>query len=312
MSNEYIIRAKDVQLGSCVVKKIQDNSLLVQIGQRGTKVENQVTINIKSFGHWIKYIFQLFKMNLIPTVIMAIFWMVLGWVRSVGIQWAILYPLNFLTGALNGLDGNVIGGTMGKTLLLVMFNSMFRGILAKRGTFKERKTAFFKELKSEGISAILKKTIPQYNNLKMIFSKRTPEMFGCTIHGLALALFMYPFITGDGSLVNSMVCVALFFNIGRQLAKQRGFLISVTNMFLERKNRHVIDKDAVNRFFAGYTIGMAAAVAIAAGEQFSEYAGLLELLFVRILPWILFVLGFVGICWKKIKVDLLSKKTKEM
>lgn len=45
------------------------------------------------------------KINLVPTAIITILWLILGWLRSAGIQWIILAPLNFLTGALAGVEG---------------------------------------------------------------------------------------------------------------------------------------------------------------------------------------------------------------
>ena len=245
----------------------------------------------------IQYLLQMIKANLLPTVLLTVFWMILGWIRTAGIQWAILWPLNFLTGALNGISGSAVGGTIGKTILLISFNSMFRGIIAKRGDWKTRGKAIMGELKEESLSALLKK-IPQYSNLKTMFKGGTPELLGYSGLGLGIALLAYPFITGDGRLVNSMVCVALFLNIGKQLVKQRGFLISLMNLLLEKKSWKTIDKDVVNRIIAGFTVGMAVAVPIAAVKTLPGKGAFLWIFLAKRMPILLIIVAVIGIFWE--------------
>lgn len=249
-----------------------------------------------------EYLIQLIKVNLLPTGIMMLFWMILGWIRAAGIQWAILWPFNFLTGALNGLNGSAVGGTIGKTLLLIMFNSTFRGIIVQRGGWKVRGKNTLKEMKGEGLSALLQK-IPQYSNLQKILKKSTPQLLGYSALGLGMAILVYPFITGDGSLVNSMVCIALFVNLGKQLMKQRGFVISLANFILEKRSWKTINKDVVNRMIAGYTLGMALAVPIAALKLSPGMGYSIWGIFAKRLPIVLIVAAFVGIYWDKMGVE---------
>lgn len=252
----------------------------------------------KKMGISKEAILRFLKANILPTCVLTAFWMFLGWVRAAGIQWAILWPLNFLTGALNGLRGSVVGGTLGKTILLILFNSVFRGMISKRGTLKKRISATMGEIKSEGTSAILAK-IPQYSNLKTMLKGSTPKLLGYGGLGVGTALLLYPFITGDGSLVNSMVCVALFLNIGKQLVKQRGFLISLINILLEKSERKTIDKDLVNRVIAGFTVGMAAAVPIAAVKAIPTVGVQMWRILTKFLPILFVVAAIVAIFWDK-------------
>lgn len=241
------------------------------------------------------------KQNAIPTGIMTVLWMLLWWCKYAGIQWAILWPFQFLTGALNGLTGNVWGGAFGRTLLLILFNSFFRGILANSGNRKKR-TKEFKNLavsqaKSTAKSNLTGK-IPYYSNLKTAFSLRTPQAWGFSALGLSAAIFIYPFITGDGALINTMVCLALFVNLIKQLAANRGLLISLINYLLSKKGLQKIDKAQVNRVIAGYALGSALSVGIAALKTTSETGYLFWQFSVTSLPWILFTLAVLGIFWR--------------
>lgn len=241
------------------------------------------------------------KQNAIPTAIMTVLWMVLWWLKYAGIQWAILWPFQFLTGALNGLTGNVWGGAVGRTILLILFNSFFRGILANSGDRKKRAKAFkdqtVSQVKSEVTDRITDK-IPYYKNVKTAFSLRTPQAWGFAALGLSAAMFVYPFITGDGALINTMVCVALFVNLIKQLASNRGLLISLINYFLSKKGLRKIDKDQVNRLIAGYALGSALSVGVAALQTPSDICYRLWIFCTDSLPWILLILAVFGIFWR--------------
>lgn len=235
-----------------------------------------------------------------PTALMTVFWMVLGWLKMAGIQWALLWPLNFLTAAQAGLEGNILGGAIGKTLLLILFNSMFQGMVTQKGGWKIHISTFVAELRSQGVQEVLKK-IPQYTNLKLLFGKRTPMLLGSGILGIGIALLVYPFLTGNGSLINSMVCVALFLSIGKQVVKQRGLLISFLNLFLEKKQMHTLNRDAVNRIAAGFALGMALAVPVAAVRQVPDVGVPVWNFLVKILPIGMIVCGICGLFWDKLK-----------
>lgn len=214
----------------------------------------------KTPGFW-KTMLETLRASIAPTAVMAAFWLVLSWVKAAGVQWAILWPLQFLTGALAGMEGSALGGTTGKAILLICFNSMFRGLLMHRKWDGRRRDNVKNELKAQ-TKAQLFARIPQYSNLKLLWKDRSPHMLAAGLWGGAAALAAYPFLTGDGSTVNSMVCVALFLTIGGQIARQRGLLITLLNILLAKKALRTVNRGVIDRVFAGFAVGMAAAVPV--------------------------------------------------
>lgn len=212
----------------------------------------------KNPGFW-RAMLETLKSSLAPTAIMAALWLALGWLKTAGVQWALLQPLNFLTGALAGMEGSAVGGAIGKAILLICFNSLFRGLLMHRKWDGRRRDNLKKELKGQTKAQLLAR-VPQYTNLKLLWKDRTPRRLAAGLLGGAAALAVYPFLTGDGSAENSMVCVALFLSIGGQVASQRGLLITLLNLLLAQKALRTVDRGFVDRFFAGFAVGSAAAV----------------------------------------------------
>ena len=107
--------------------------------------------------------------SLAPTAVMAVLWMVLGWVRSAGVQMAILWPLYFLTGALNGMEGSTLGGIVGKTLLLVLLNSFMKGVVIQTRGQGGRRRNFWNQFKANASNALLTR-IPQFFNMKKLWN----------------------------------------------------------------------------------------------------------------------------------------------
>ncbi|WP_418717958.1 hypothetical protein [Candidatus Allofournierella merdipullorum] len=241
----------------------------------------------KKTGFW-KTMLETLKTSLAPTAIMAVFWLVLSWAKAAGIQWAILWPFQFLTGALAGMEGSALGGTIGKAILLVCFNSLFRGLLMHRKWDGRRRDNVKSELKAQ-TKAQLFARIPQYSNLKLLWKDRSPHMLAAGLWGSAAALAAYPFLTGDGSAVNSMVCVALFLTIGGQIARQRGLLITLLNILLAKKALRTVNRGVIDRVFAGFAVGMAAAVPLSLTKNLS--VTFLWPLLARGLPILLALLG---------------------
>lgn len=241
----------------------------------------------KKTGFW-KTMLETLKTSLAPTAIMAVFWLVLSWAKAAGIQWAILWPFQFLTGALAGMEGSALGGTIGKAILLVCFNSLFRGLLMHRKWDGRRRDNVKSELKAQ-TKAQLFARIPQYSNLKLLWKDRSPHMLAAGLWGGAAALAAYPFLTGDGSAVNSMVCVALFLTIGGQIARQRGLLITLLNILLAKKALRTVNRGVIDRVFAGFAVGMAAAVPLSLTKNLS--VTFLWPLLARGLPILLALLG---------------------
>ena len=208
---------------------------------------------------WLKQFFASLKLSLPVTMMMALFWLVLGWLRSFGIHSALLFPLNFLTGALTGLDGGTfIGGTVGKAVLLIIVNNFIRSLIGSRGTLWTRAKIGLMSV----WSSLLKK-IPQYTNIKQLFTR---QYWRIAINGLGIgtALVGYSFLTGNGSLQNSFVCVLLFAQFGGALIKKRGLIITVSNKVLALLGVPTVERDMVNRLVGGNALGYAVATAWAA------------------------------------------------
>ena len=209
------------------------------------------------------------KKNWLTTTIVAVLWLLLGWLKSFGVHTLLLLPFNFLTGALMGIDGgNFIGGIVGKTILLMLLNSFLRPFLIRRGDKKERFRAASKAFFDSAL-----RNLPQYDNLKQLFTGEPSEL--CyNAFGFGLAFLAYPFITGNGSLQNSFVCVLASVGLLKEVKAQKGFLITVLNSLLRKKGNKQIEKDGVNRLISGGALGFAATVvyATASGPGILSYS----------------------------------------
>lgn len=238
-------------------------------------------------GFW-KTLLETCRLSLIPTAVMALLWLLLSWAKTAGIQWAVLWPMQFLTGALAGMEGSALGGTIGKAILLICFNSLFRGLLLHHKWDGRRRDNLRREFKDQTKAQLLGR-IPQYGNLKLLWKDRSPGMLAAGLWGVAAALALYPFLSGNGSTVNSMVCVALFLTIGGQLVRQRGLLIALLNLFLAKKALRTVNRGFIERVLAGFALGMAMAVPISLTRQMA--GGLVWLLLARGLPVLLMAVG---------------------
>lgn len=244
----------------------------------------------------LKKLYELIKDTLVPTAVLTVFWLVLGWLKSAGIKWAILWPLNFLTGALNGLNGSFWGGVIGKTLLAMCISGLVRGVIARKGTKKEKRKEFLSEAQNTALSQI-----PMFDNIKMLLSDRTPLMLGCSGLGVGCALLIYPFITSGGSLVNSMVCLMLFFNICSQISSRQGLLMAILHLILGLKPFTKWNRDAVDRVVIGFAVGMALSVLAALLREIPVVGSVLWWIVVYLGARLLAAAGFVGIFWTKLQ-----------
>ena len=110
--------------------------------------------------------------------------------------------------------------------------------------------------------------IPQYSNLKLLWKDRSPRMLAAGFLGGAAALAVYPFLTGDGSAVNSMVCVALFFEHRRPDRPPAGPAHHPAEPAAGQKGlAHGVNRGFIDRIFAGFAVGMAAAVPVSCTKK---------------------------------------------
>ncbi|MBW7572427.1 hypothetical protein [Caproiciproducens faecalis] len=215
------------------------------------------------------------KENWITTTIIAFLWLILGWLKSFGIHSILLLPFNFLTGALTGLDGgSFVGGIVGKTILLMLLNSFIRPLLLRKGNKKER----VKMASKTFFNSALQK-IPQYDNLKQLFTKE-PSKLCYNAFGFGMAFLVYPFVTGNGSLQNSFVCVLASLGLFIEAQAQRGFIITVLNNLLKKKGKKQINKDNLNRLISGNALGFAVTFLYSAVSGYSILSYLIGMFFI--------------------------------
>ena len=76
-----------------------------------------------------------------------------------------------------------------------------------------------------------------------------------------------------------------------------GLLITLLNIVLARKALRTVHRSAVDRVFAGFAVGMAAAVPVAAVRAVPLVGGALWMLLARVLPWALILAGVGCLGW---------------
>ncbi|MGD9569084.1 MAG: hypothetical protein AB7V48_12385 [Sedimentibacter sp.] len=195
------------------------------------------------------------KENAIVTAVIGIMWLVLGWLKSYGINNIFLFPFNYVSGALIGVDGgSFVGGIIGKTLMLMILNSLIRPFLFSKGDKKERITKSINQFKSSALSKI-----PQYKNITQLLDKDHIKR-SYNLVGFGLSFLLYPFITGNGSFQNSGVCVLVAIALFKELKKQRSLIVHVINYILKKYDKKQISKENMNRLISGNALGFACTV----------------------------------------------------
>ncbi|MBP0962845.1 MAG: hypothetical protein J6Q99_00935, partial [Oscillospiraceae bacterium] len=215
-----------------------------------------------------KQFWKSLKLSLPVTLLMTLFWLVLGWLRSFGIHSIVLSPLNYLTGALVGLDGgSFVGGLVGKTIILIVVNNFVRSLITSRGNLWIRVKIGLMSV----WSSLLRK-IPQYLNIKQLFTK---EHWRISVNGMGfgMALVGYALFSGNGSFQNSFVCLLLFAQFGGALVSKRGLIVTAANRLLSALGGRTIDRDMVNRLVGGNALGYFVATLWAAHFNRTGYAG---------------------------------------
>lgn len=214
--------------------------------------------------------FRANKKVYISTSLVSLFWVALGIIKSMGINSILLMPFYFLTGALAGVDGgNFWGGTIGKIIILSIVNSFIKTMIFT----KEAPKDMFKTLISKTRSNLMQK-IPNYNNIKQLFTNN-PVLLSCNILGVGTAFILYPFLSGNGSLQNSGVCIFIVVFILSEIKKQRGFIITLINIFLKKMNKKKINKEFINRVMSGSALGFSLTIVFAGASLNIQYAYLI-------------------------------------
>jgi hypothetical protein len=186
--------------------------------------------------------------QMIPTVILGLFWLVLALLGSFGINPLPVRILSFLTFAQGGMFGGVfgaVGGILGKVVVVAFLNAAVIPLFQKKAPFSGVGggiKGFFKSLAVKSMASIA-------------------PLLG----GLGISLLLYAFMNSSQSLQNSIVGIIAFVMLLQNMGKQGGFLwglvFSAAGSISKGKTPSYIE---VSRFLSGMTLGFALAVALSA------------------------------------------------
>lgn len=186
--------------------------------------------------------------QMIPTVVLGVFWLVLALLGSFGINPMPVRILSFLTFAQGGMFGGVlgaVGGILGKVVVVAFLNAAIIPLFQKKAPFSGVGggiKGFFKSLAVKSIASV-------------------SPLLG----GLGLSLLLYAFMNRSQSLQNSIVGIIAFIMLLQNMGKQGGFfwgiVFSAIASFSKGKTPSYI---GITRFLSGMTLGFALAVALSA------------------------------------------------
>lgn len=186
--------------------------------------------------------------QMIPTIILGLFWLVLALLGSFGINPLPVRILSFLTFAQGGMFGGVfgaVGGILGKVVVVAFLNAAIIPLFQKKAPFSGIGggiKGFFKSLAVKSIASVA-------------------PLLG----GLGISLLLYAFMNSSQSMQNSIVGIITFVMLIQNMGKQSGFLwglvFSVASSFLKGKTPSYI---GVSRYLSGMTLGFALGVALSA------------------------------------------------
>lgn len=201
---------------------------------------------IKFFKNW----FQGIKNKWQFILVMCIVWIVLAYLWQIGKTNTIFMVLYYVSGALLAVDtNNIVGGVIGKAILLLAINGVVSTIFMHKGSWRMRmhyaKEAFFAGLKK----------VNNYVASFSVFWKKENDILALGVTGVGLSIIINSFLTGSATFVNSFVNVALFFMCLDQLQEKRGFLVACGNAVLKKSGRNEINGDSVIGFLDGIALG---------------------------------------------------------
>jgi hypothetical protein len=186
--------------------------------------------------------------QMIPTVILGLFWLGLALLGSFGINPLPVRILSFLTFAQGGMFGGVfgaVGGILGKVVVVAFLNAAVIPLFQKKAPFSGVGggiKGFFKSLAVKSMASIA-------------------PLLG----GLGISLLLYAFMNSSQSLQNSIVGIIAFVMLLQNMGRQGGFLwglvFSAAGSISKGKTPSYIE---VSRFLSGMTLGFALAVALSA------------------------------------------------
>ena len=213
-------------------------------------------------------------LNLLPTVLLAVIWIVLGWMAAKAKLALPLKVVSFLTFTEGGLFGGVIGavgGIVGKVVVAAFVNAALLPLFHGKMPFSGVGNSFSQMASSMRLNSA--------GALRPLF------------YGLGVALLLYSFMnvtqSGQNAMVGIVAVVMLLQNIGNKGGFLWGFLFSMANSVTGGR---VPDYASVTRHLMGMTLGFG----VAAGLSLSG------LHWCFWLAWPILLLGFLlGLFGKK-------------
>lgn len=221
----------------------------------------------------------------ITMVISCGVWTVLVFLWEKGVRGFLFSLLNFLTGALLSVDGqNVLGGVIGRTFILIVFNTFISSLLIHKGKFKTR-FAFAKADFKSGLE-----NLSEYVSSFSLFATKQKDVIFAGVLGVGLSIIWNAFISGNGYLVNTFPCIALFIILLEQFETKSGFFVAVVNLVARKLGYENICGDAVLAFIEAFMAGCLLMPIFAfLGLSDAAYA----------IGVIVAIVGVVGLFWSK-------------
>lgn len=212
-------------------------------------------------------------------------WTVLVYLWTKGVRGFLFGLLNFFTGALLSVDGeNMLGGVIGRTLILMVFNTFISSLLIHKGPLKTR-FAFAKADFKSGLQ-----NLSEYVSSFSMFATKQKDIIFTGVLALGLSIIWNMFITGNGALVNTFSCVALFIILLEQFETKSGFFVAMVNLGARKLGYKNICGDAVLAFIEAFMAGCLL-MPILAFFHLSDAA--------YIIGVIISVVGVAGLLWTK-------------
>ena len=212
-------------------------------------------------------------------------WTVLVYLWTKGVRGFLFGLLNFFTGALLSVDGeNMLGGIIGRTLILMVFNTFISSLLIHKGPLNTR-FAFAKADFKAGLQ-----NLSEYVSSFSMFATKQKDIIFAGVIGLGLSIIWNAFITGNGALVNTFSCIALFIILLEQFETKSGFFVAVVNLGARKLGYKNICGDAVLAFIEAFMAGCLLMPIFAfLGLSDAAYA----------IGVIVAIVGVVGLFWSK-------------
>lgn len=197
---------------------------------------------------YLKQSLQIFKhpLKLLPTVVISVIWIVIGYFSSVMQLPSWAQVVSFLTFSEGGLFGGVIGavgGIVGKVVMAVFINSLVLPLFEKKPPFV-------------GMAGGLK-------GMFTTFKTDSARGIAPLLSGVGVALLLYGFMNFSENGLNSMIgvvsAVMLVQSIGNQGGFLFGLLFSIAGSLTKGKVPRYM---TITRLLTGMTLGFTLALGL--------------------------------------------------